>query len=93
VVPPPPPPVPISAPAQAARLQATAKAFAETLADGDVRSLIAYWSTQRGVPPEFDRRLLAKSRDEIGRDLDADEKRCSRAAFADAVKAKAITLS
>lgn len=97
VTPPPPgvtPPTPLppaAVPAEAAKLQAVAKAFAGQLADGDIKSLIAYWSTQRGVPPEFDRRLLAKSRDEIGRALDAAEKRFSRLEFTDAVKARAST--
>jgi len=83
---------PTTAPADAAELQAVAKVFADKLAEGDVKSLIAYWSTQKGVPPEFDRRLLAKSRDEIGRDLVLDEKRFARTEFIDAVKAKAAAL-
>jgi uncharacterized LabA/DUF88 family protein len=60
--------------------------------EGDIKSLIAYWSTQKGVPPEFDRRLLAKSRDEIGRDLVIEEKRFARAEFIEAVKTKASSL-
>lgn len=85
-------PQPAAPPADAAELQAVARAFADKLTDGDIKSLIAYWSTQKGVPPEFDRRLLAKSRDEIGRDLVIDEKRFSRIEFSDAVKAKAAKL-
>lgn len=79
---------PACVPAEAVRLQGVVKAFAAQLSEGDVKSLFAYWSTQRGVPPEFDGRLLAKSRAEIGRDLDAVEKRFVRAEFADAVKLK-----
>jgi hypothetical protein len=82
----------IAEPADAAKFRAVANAFTATLTEGDVKSLIAYWSTQRGVPPEFDRRLLAKSRDEIGRDLVIDEKRFARAEFTNAVKAKAAAL-
>jgi hypothetical protein len=85
-------PQPAAPPADAAKLQSVAKAFADSLTEGDVKSLIAYWSTQKGVPPEFDRRLLAKSRDEIGRDLVIDEKRFARAEFTEVVKAKAATL-
>jgi uncharacterized LabA/DUF88 family protein len=82
----------IAAPAEATKLRTVAEAFAEKLTEGDVKSLIAYWRTQNGIPPEFDRRLLAKSRDEIGRDLAIDEKRFSRKAFIDAVEAKAASL-
>jgi hypothetical protein len=78
-----------SAPASAAQLEKVAQAFADSLAEGDTKSLIAYWGTQRGVPPEFDKRLLAKSRDEIGRDLDMNEKRFARVTFTDAVRLKA----
>jgi len=85
-------PVPAKAPpppAEAARLRAVARGFADSLTDGDLKSLLSYWMTQRGVPPEFDGRLLAKSRAEIGRDLDMDEKRFARLQFTDFVKAKA----
>lgn len=85
-------PVPAKAPpppAEAARLRAVVRGFADSLTDGDLKSLLSYWMTQRGVPPEFDGRLLAKSRAEIGRDLDMDEKRFARLQFTDFVKAKA----
>jgi hypothetical protein len=86
---PPSPPITTAAPLEAARLQTIAMTFTDTLAEGDIKSLLAYWSTQRGVPPEFDGRLLAKSRAELGRDLDMDEKRFVRVQFSDAVKLKA----
>jgi hypothetical protein len=87
----PPMPAGVSAtpPAEGAKLQAVAKAFSAGLAEGDLKSLLAYWKTQTAVPPEFDGRLLAKSRAEIGRDLDPYEKRYVRGQFSDAVKAKA----
>lgn len=75
-------------PPMAAQIDRAAREFAGGLTEGDVKSLLAYWSTQRGVPPEFDGRLLARSRAEIGRDLNADEKRFARAKFSDAVRAK-----
>ena len=70
-------------------MQALAKDFADTLTEGDVKSLISYWMTQRGLPPEVDGRLLAKSRAGIGRDLDNGEKRFARVQFIDAVRSKA----
>lgn len=75
-------------PTEATRLQVVAKDFADSLVDGDLKSLNSYWMTQRGVPPEFDGRLLAKSRAAIGRDLDIDERRFVRLQFTDAVKSK-----
>jgi hypothetical protein len=85
----PPPPAASAAPSTAAQVESVAQQFASTLTDGDIKSLIAHWTTQKGVPPEFDGRLLAKTRAEIGRDLDIDEKRFARMKFSDAVRAKA----
>jgi uncharacterized LabA/DUF88 family protein len=76
-------------PAEAARLQGVAQDFANTLNEGDLKSLLTYWTTQRAVPPEFDGRLLARSRAEIGRDLDISEKRYVRNQFDAAVRAAA----
>jgi uncharacterized LabA/DUF88 family protein len=89
----PPPPTTTSIPATSADLETAAETFANSLADGDVKSLIAYWTTQRGVPPEFDGRLLAKSRAEIGRNLGIDEKRFVRIKFSDAIRAKVLAAS
>lgn len=75
-------------PATAAQLEQAIDAFVATLSEGDIKSLIAYWATSKGVPPEFDGRLLAKSRTELARDLDNDEKRFARSKFSDAVRAQ-----
>jgi hypothetical protein len=53
-----------------------------------VQSLVRHWLTDRRIPPEFDRRLLAKCRDAVGHNLDIDEKRFVRVEFSDAVKTK-----
>jgi uncharacterized LabA/DUF88 family protein len=84
---------PTAQPASAnAQLEKNAQDFAVVIDDADVKSLVEYWGTQKGVPPEFDGKLLAKSRAEIGRDLNAEEKRFSRRKFIDAVRAKAAKL-
>jgi uncharacterized LabA/DUF88 family protein len=90
---PPSPSAPPAAPSEAAQLQAVARDFANSLVEGDIKSLLSHWTTQRGVPPEFDGRLLAKSRAAIGRDLDMEEKRFVRAQFSDFVKSKVISMS
>ncbi len=69
-----------------------ASCFADTISDADVKSLIAYWATQRGVPPEFDGKLLARSRSDLGRDLDEIEKRFLRRKFADSVRSRGASL-
>jgi uncharacterized LabA/DUF88 family protein len=70
-------------------LEKVAIAFAGTLNEGDVKSLLGYWATEKGVPPEFDGRLLAKGRAGINRDLDVSEKRFMRTRFQDAVRSAA----
>jgi len=75
----------------AAQIENAAHEFADSLTEGDVKSLLVFWSTQKGIPPEFDGRLLARIRAKIGRALDAREKRFARARFSDAVRAKAAT--
>jgi hypothetical protein len=48
------------------RQQAVATDFTSSLVEGEMKSLFAYWATQKGVPPEFDG-LLAEGRNAIGR--------------------------
>ena len=59
-----------------------------SLNDADIAGIKAYSATQRGVPSEFDGRLLARSRSEIGRDLTAEEKRYIRTSFTAAIRAR-----
>lgn len=58
-------------------------------ADG-IKGVHEFWETQRGVPPEFDGKLLGKCREELGRDLSLNERRQARAAFSEAVKSKKL---
>lgn len=69
-------------------VQVVAAIVAEIDADG-IRGVHAFWATERGVPPEFDGKLLGKCREQLGRDLTLVERRQARAAFATAVKSKA----
>jgi uncharacterized LabA/DUF88 family protein len=87
-------PAPVAAPTSPAtetQLDSVVQTFAGALTDGDIKSLLTFWSTHKGVPPEFDGRLLARCRTEIGRDLSSNEKRLARERFSDAVRAKAAT--
>jgi uncharacterized LabA/DUF88 family protein len=79
----------VAPPQDGVKLTAAAKGFAGGLTEGDLKSLLTYWTTEKAIPPEFDGKLLAKTRDEIGRDLDPTEKRYLRGQFTVAAKAEA----
>jgi uncharacterized LabA/DUF88 family protein len=53
-----------------ASLERVAIAFASTLDEDQINKFAEYRKVNKGVPSEFDGRLIAKARDEIGRDLD-----------------------
>jgi hypothetical protein len=76
------------APAESARLEKVVNELVGSLNGADVKSLMAYWATQRGVPPEFDGKLLSKGRSELNRDLDEFERRFVRRQFTAAVRTK-----
>ncbi len=52
-----------------------------SLIETDIAGIKAYSATQRGVPSEFDGKLLARSRAELGRDLEVLERRYLRMKF------------
>lgn len=51
-----------------------------------IQGVHEYWKTQRGVPPEYDGKLLGSCRTALGRDLTLVERRQARSAFSAAVK-------
>lgn len=83
---------PASAPAPqiaaAKQIERTVEQFAATLADADIVRLKQYWAaSQRGVPPEFDGRILGLCRSDLGRALTPDETRHMRRHFQTKVSA------
>jgi uncharacterized LabA/DUF88 family protein len=54
----------------------------------DLDGIAAYWETNRGVPSEFDRKLLRSGRQALGRDLIRDEIKAVRSAFQSDAKAR-----
>ena len=60
----------------------------DSLNDSDVAGLKAYSTARRGVPGEYDGKLLARTRAEIGRDLSDDERRRIRSKFIEGIRAK-----
>jgi hypothetical protein len=61
--------------------------LAGSLNSSEVTALKAYWTNARGVPNEFDGKLLARGRSQLGRDLGADEKRYIRSTFTSTIQA------
>ena len=68
------------------RIDDCAHAFVQGMTDGELTSVLAYWETGRGVPPDIDRRLLPVCRTALERPLDRDEVRHMRACFQDYVR-------
>ena len=64
-----------------AQLDRCAKAFVAELQQADLLAIQAFWKQDRGVPPEFDGKLLAKAAEQIERRLDRTEMRELRANF------------
>ncbi|HET7548629.1 MAG TPA: hypothetical protein VFJ86_12710, partial [Usitatibacter sp.] len=48
-----------------------------------------YFTTSKTIPPEFDRKLIAKTRELLGRQLEADEKRATRGVFVTMIRSAA----
>ncbi|HEY1300497.1 MAG TPA: NYN domain-containing protein [Stellaceae bacterium] len=71
----------------ASLLDIIATTIAATLNVDEVTSLKSFWATNRGIPREFDGKLLAYSRNQLHRNLETDEKHYVRLKFSSAVKA------
>ena len=73
----------------AGKLEIAVKAFVDSLVETDIKGVEAYWETERGVPPDLDRKLLPICGAAVGRKLERDEIREMRTYFQIAVKARA----
>lgn len=60
---------------------AVCKEIVDNIAPNDVQLLRTYFEANKTVPPEYDRKLIAKTGANIGRFLDQDEKRRVRGLF------------
>lgn len=74
-------------PSAAAHLDVVVSQMTSALDSSEATALKSYWVTARGVPREYDGKLLARSRAQLGRDLDMNEKRYVREKFTSAVSA------
>jgi hypothetical protein len=62
-------------------LTVVANSVAASLDSSDIAALKTYWLTSKGIPHELDGKLLARSRVQVGRNLDTAEKRYVRSKF------------
>ncbi len=67
---------------------AVAQSFVADLLEADLQAIEIFWKDNRGVPQEFDRRLLAQTAEKIGRRLAKDEMRLLRSQFREEVVAR-----
>lgn len=58
------------------------------MTQADLSSVEAFWKTERGVPPEFDKKMLGKARAQAGRDCTRPEISQMRGYFRTVVKQK-----
>lgn len=72
-------------------LENAIKEFVQSLEDTDVDGIAAYWGNNRGVPADFDRKLLPCGREALGRNLEREEIRHARRTFQILVKARIAT--
>lgn len=64
--------------------------FVNAMTADEVEGVAVFWQSQRGVPSEYDGKLLARSRDVLSRDLDPAERRTVRAHFSSLVKRRQV---
>lgn len=62
-------------------VQAVVDNTVSSLEQADLNSIKAFWESNRGVPSDFDRKMLAQARQATGKELDVNGKRGMRAYF------------
>jgi len=82
------PPIPTKETTPEGELDEVVRDLVSELADSDLDGLSAYWEALRGVPSEFDKRLLGCGRDALERNLERNELRYVRSKFQNLVKAR-----
>jgi len=67
-------------------LVVTVDSFVSEMTEAEIQGIQAYWQSERGVPQEFDRKLLPICGQALGRNLEREEIRQMRSRFQQAVK-------
>lgn len=63
-----------------------ASELVDGLSETEILGVFSFWTARRGVPQEFDARLLGACRSALGRDLTLPERREARECFSEAVR-------
>ncbi len=71
-----------------AKIETSVQIFVTELTETDIQGIVAYWESERGVPSEFDGKLLPKCRTAVGRDLERAEIKHMRTHFQRCVKVR-----
>lgn len=71
-----------------AKIELVVGAIVGGLSAADVEGVFAYWKNERGVPKEFDGRILGRCRGELDRNLERSEMKFARSKFQDLIRAK-----
>lgn len=70
------------------KIEAIVETIVGELSKTDVEGIFAYWKNERGVPKEFDGKILGRCRDELGRNLERSEMKFARSKFQHLIRAK-----
>ena len=84
-------PIPIIA-ADLELIERVVDEFVTQLSDTDLNAVEAYWKTERGVPPDLDRRLLPACGQAMSRSLEKPEIKQMRSRFSTAVRMRIATM-
>lgn len=71
-----------------AKIEVAVKAFVDEMGTADITGIAAYWETSRGVPPEYDRKLLAICGEALERRLEKTEITQMRTCFKQSVTSR-----
>lgn len=67
-------------------IERSVQIFVAALSATDIQGILAYWKTERGIPADFDRKLLPSCGTALGRNLEPNEIQHMRSCFRRLVK-------
>ncbi len=70
------------------KIEAVVETVVGELSKTDIEGIFAYWENERGVPTEFDGKILGRCRDKLGRMLERPEMKFARSKFQTLVRAR-----
>lgn len=70
------------------KIEAVVETVVRELSKTDIEGIFAYWENERGVPTEFDGKILGRCRDRLGRMLERTEMKFARSKFQALIRAQ-----